>query len=101
MSRVSGKPYFVYVLWSERGRRFYIGISEDAPRRLHQHNHAPTGWTARFRPWALVHTERFDDYRAARSREIELKSQKAGWGFFRQTGLDPSLFVHRPTNSGS
>ena len=29
MSRVSGKAYFVYVLWSASGRKFYIGIRED------------------------------------------------------------------------
>jgi hypothetical protein len=26
MSRVSGKPYYVYVLWSPCARRFYIGL---------------------------------------------------------------------------
>jgi hypothetical protein len=34
ISRVSGKPYFLCVLWSASGRRFYIGISEKPPRRL-------------------------------------------------------------------
>lgn len=29
MSRVFGKPHFLYVLWSAGGRRFYIGVSED------------------------------------------------------------------------
>lgn len=29
MSRVSGKPYFVYVLWSPSGQVFYVEISED------------------------------------------------------------------------
>jgi hypothetical protein len=28
LSRVSGKPYFLYILWSVPGKRFYIGISE-------------------------------------------------------------------------
>jgi hypothetical protein len=38
MSRVSGKPYFLYVLWSCSGRCFYIGISEDPLTREEQHN---------------------------------------------------------------
>jgi hypothetical protein len=29
MSRVSGKAYFVYILWSPRARRFYTGLSEN------------------------------------------------------------------------
>ena len=33
MSRVSGKPYFVYALWSPSGRRFYIGISDNPSAR--------------------------------------------------------------------
>jgi putative endonuclease len=99
MSRVTGKPYFVYVLWSDQGRRFYIGISEDPQNRLLQHNQALTGWSARFRPWRLVLTEHFDNYRDARKREIELKSQKSGRGFFLRTGLDPARFRHRASIS--
>ena len=45
MSRVSGKPYFVYVLWSLSGHRFYIGISEDPRVRLLQHNSGVSTWT--------------------------------------------------------
>jgi putative endonuclease len=95
MSLVSGKPYFVYVLWSKRASRFYIGISESPDHRLQQHNQARTGWTSRFRPWVLVYSERLADYREARKREIELKSQKGGRGFFLLTGLDPARFRTR------
>ena len=93
MSRVTGKPYFVYVLWSASGRRFYIGISEAPDQRLHQHNSDDrAGWTARHRPWRLVHTERYDSYQEARIREGELKAQKGGAGFYAKTGLDPAAF---------
>ena len=90
-SRVSGKAYFLYVLWSETGRRFYIGISENTDQRLDQHNSGEFhGWTNRYRPWSLVHVERYETYRDARVRELELKAQKGGAGFFAKTGLDPS-----------
>jgi putative endonuclease len=93
MSRVSDKPYFVYVLWSSSGRRFYIGISEDPKHRLLQHNSSnPAAWSRRYRPWDLVHSERYPDYSSARRRELELKSQKGGNGFFVKTGLDPFQF---------
>ena len=69
MSRVTGKPYWVYVLWSVGLRRFYIGISDNPEHRLRQHNESGRGWTARGRPWMIVHTEFFPDYRTARSRE--------------------------------
>jgi predicted GIY-YIG superfamily endonuclease len=90
MSRVSGKPYFVYVLWSPSGHRFYTGISEDPQHRTDQHNQGISNWTARYRPWRLVYLEGFDDYTDARKRELQLKAQKPGQGFFRLAGLDPA-----------
>jgi hypothetical protein len=62
MSRVSGKPYCVYVLWSPAGRRFHIGLSEDPQKRLAQHNQGDRGWTARYAAWKLVYSERCEDY---------------------------------------
>jgi putative endonuclease len=95
MSRVSDKPYFVYVLWSVSGSCFYIGISEDPATREEQHNSGNfKSWTKRYRPWALVFSEPHPDYKSARKREIELKAQKSGKGFFAKTGLDPQRFGH-------
>jgi putative endonuclease len=93
MSRVSDKPYFVYVLWSPSARRFYVGISEEPTERLAQHNSSDlTKWTKRYRPWELVLTELYSNYGTARKRELELKKQKGGNGFFLKTGLDPLRF---------
>ena len=100
MSRVTGKPYFVYALWSEQARRFYVGISENPQWRLEQHNQGLTKWSSRFRPWTLVYEERYETYRLARTQELELKRQKGGQGFFRLTGLDSARFGSR-TASGS
>ena len=95
MSRVSGRSFYLYVLWSGSAKRFYIGISIDPQHRLLQHNQSTRGWTARYRPWHLVHQESYLDYASARKREIELKRQKGGDGFFRLTGLDPNQFMRR------
>ena len=93
MSESSANNYYVYVLWSDSGHRFYIGVSRDPKCRLDQHNSGNLrGWTKRYRPWTLVHTESFSTYRDARRRELELKAQKGGIGFFYKTGLDPSRF---------
>ena len=92
-SRVSNKPYFVYVLWSASGTRFYVGVSENPEGRLQQHNSGELrGWTKRYRPWEIVHKESFPTYGEARRRELLLKAQKAGAGFFAKTGLDPRRF---------
>ena len=92
MSRVSGKPYFLYVLWSPGARRFYIGVSEDPQQRLIQHNESKSQWTARHRPWELIHVERYENFTAARRRELLLKRQKSGQGLFQLTGLDARRF---------
>ncbi len=101
MSRVSGKPYFLYVLWSESVCKFYIGITEDPDARLIQHNSGVSKWTAKYRPWRLVHLEKFPTYAGAREREILLKKQKGGNGFYKLTGLDPSHFRSKAAPPGS
>ena len=101
MSRVSGKAYFVYVLWSASGRKFYIGISEDPAARLLQHNSGISRWTARHLPWEIVHVQRHENYSEARKRELLLKRQKGGMGFFTLTGIDPVRFAKQPGFSGS
>ena len=46
--------YFVYILQSQVTGQFYKGISNDLPRRLHEHNAGYEKATAPFRPWNLV-----------------------------------------------
>jgi putative endonuclease len=93
MSRVRDKPYFLYVLWSSDSNRFYIGITESIEQRLHQHNSGQfPGWTKRYQGWTLVHSERYNSYTEARRRELDLKRQKGGEGFYAKTGLDPGKF---------
>ena len=88
MSRVSGKLYFAYVLWSASRQRFYIGISENPTHRVEQHNAGKSKWTAKYGQWKLVHVEQFTDYSGARKREIEWKKQKGGKGFYKLIGRD-------------
>ena len=99
MSRVSGKAYYVYALWSPRDRCFYIGLSENPQKRLAPHNQSGRGWTARHAPWQLVYSECCENYSLAKRREFQLKAQKHGDGFWTVTGLDPSQFS--PSSLGS
>ena len=99
MSRVSGKAYYVCVLWSPRARRFYIGLSENPQQRLAQHNEGARGRTAGHAPWQLVYSEHYENYSLAKRHEARLKAQKHGDGFWTLTGLDPSRFS--PSSLGS
>jgi len=101
MSRVSNKPYFVYVVWTDSPRRFYIGISENLAHRLEQHNAGISKWTSKFGPWRLVHAEQFTGYSGARKRELELKKQKGGDGFYKLIGRTFDDLTQRQEQSDS
>jgi len=60
-------------------------MTNDVERRLYDHNDRPDhhGWTKRYRPWELVHTEYFNLKADARNREKELKSAQ-GRKFIRE-----------------
>jgi len=63
-------PYFAYVLWSSKARRFYIGISEDIDHRLAQHNNGESKWTKRYAgSWRFVWQREFPTLDEARTFE--------------------------------
>ncbi|MCW1949266.1 MAG: GIY-YIG nuclease family protein [Candidatus Shapirobacteria bacterium] len=73
----AGPSYFfmeLYILKSENFDRYYVGISANAQKRITEHNLGKTKSTKAHRPWKLIYTEQYPDYRLAREREKYLKS---------------------------
>ena len=67
--------YCVYVLYSERFEKIYIGYTSDLDARLISHNvMAKKGYTVRYRPWKVIHTENLSTKKEALVRERQLKS---------------------------
>ena len=66
--------YWVYVLRSVSGRRRYVGQTDDLERRLARHNAGLVFATAPYRPWRLLHAERWGTRAEAMRRERLLKS---------------------------
>jgi putative endonuclease len=66
-------PY-VYVLWSEKLRKRYVGCTGNLGKRLNEHNAGRTPFTSRGIPWALIHSEMIETLGEARKREQFLKS---------------------------
>ena len=67
--------YWVYVLFSEKYNKIYIGYTSDLENRIISHNELATkGWTIKFRPWKLIYSEYFNDKLLAMKREKELKT---------------------------
>ena len=67
--------FTVYVLYSRQYNKIYIGYSSDFQTRFKYHNElAKKGWTIRYRPWVVAHTEEFSNKQQAMKREKQLKS---------------------------
>ena len=66
--------YWVYVLRSERVARRYVGQTDNLEARLNRHHSGLVFATAPYRPWRLIHSERFDSRSEAMRRERFLKS---------------------------
>jgi putative endonuclease len=67
--------HHVYVLYSLKYDKIYIGESSNLGDRFISHNlDTNKGWTSRYRPWVLVYAEKCEDKSAALKREKELKS---------------------------
>ncbi|MFA6260587.1 MAG: GIY-YIG nuclease family protein [Bacteroidia bacterium] len=69
--------FTVYVLYSDAFNKIYIGFTSDLTNRMLSHNQLATkGYTIKYRPWRVIHTETFASKVEAMKREKELKSAK-------------------------
>ena len=68
--------FAVYLIYSEKIDKYYIGFSSNVADRLCKHNRNSAGFSAIGRPWILVYTEFFDNKKDAMRRESQLKKWK-------------------------
>lgn len=68
--------YAVYILYSSRLDRYYIGSTADVAGRLRRHNSNSQGFTRAGRPWKLVFSEAYENKSYAEAREKQLKRWK-------------------------
>ena len=61
--------YTVSILHSPEHDKIYIGFTSNLEAKLSSHNEIGTkGWTIKFRPWELLHTEEFPTRTVAMER---------------------------------
>ena len=65
---------FVYVLYSKKRHKSYVGCSHDVDARLAEHNAGKVRSTRGGAPWIVVYTEKSNDYSDARKRKSYYKS---------------------------
>ncbi len=68
--------YYVYVLFSDKLRKKYIGYTDNVNARIAEHNHGKVPFTSRGVPWKLVYYEAFKNKKDAIAEEKFLKSGK-------------------------
>ena len=71
--------YYIYILYSEKYDKYYVGLTNDLERRLDEHNSGlKSNFTSKYRPWKLIKAfEVGDSLGLARKIENFIKRQKS------------------------
>ena len=69
--------FIVYILQSEKTKKYYIGSSQDLKNRLNEHNSGETKSIKSGIPWNIVHFEEFNTRSEAIKKEKQIKSRGA------------------------
>ena len=65
---------YLYVIKSDANGDLYVGICKEISKRLQDHQSGKNRYTKGLRPWRLVHSEEFPDWKEARQQEKYYKS---------------------------
>jgi len=66
----------VYILFSEKLKKFYVGHTNDLLRRLFEHNSGHSNFTRKGMPWILIHD--FECKNRTEAIILEKKIKKRG-----------------------
>jgi putative endonuclease len=68
---------WVYILYSKKIDKYYVGACTDLDRRFYEHNLGHSKFTSTGIPWELVYTEEWEDLVLAKQRELKIKKMKS------------------------
>ena len=68
--------YYVYIIFSEKLKKKYIGSTSNLKARFKEHNSGESIYTAKGIPWKLIYYEAFSSKKDAIREEKFLKSGK-------------------------
>ncbi len=71
--------FYIYVLQSQKNKRFYIGFTDNLKKRIEKHNRGEVYWTKRHIPWKLMYFEGYRSKIDALNREKNLKHFAKGF----------------------
>ena len=67
----------LYILFSNKINKYYVGSTNDLERRLYEHNIGHSVFTKTGIPWSLVFSKSFDSLESARHEERRIKKCKS------------------------
>ena len=67
--------FFVYILWSDRLKKYYVGSTNNLNSRLDRHNKGQSKFTSKGVPWALIWNCSFTSRKEAFNLESKIKSR--------------------------
>ncbi len=68
--------WYVYILYSQKLEKKYIGFTKNLKNRLDEHNSGKSNFTSKGGKWKLIYYEVFLSEKDAREEEIFLKNGK-------------------------
>ncbi|MCK4357141.1 MAG: GIY-YIG nuclease family protein [Candidatus Cloacimonetes bacterium] len=69
--------YFIYILYSEKKDKYYVGHTNNLTLRLKRHNSGRNKSTKSGVPWEMVYFEEYETKSEAMKRENKIKKQKS------------------------
>ena len=76
--------YAVYILYSYKFNKSYVGFTSNLIGRFKSHNELGADFTKRYRPWIVIYCEYFEDKKEAVKRE---KYYKGGKGYYERNEI--------------
>ena len=69
--------FFVYIIYSAKLDRYYVGYTSDIQIRISQHNSGLSSYTSTATDWKVLYTEQYLSRDEAHKRELSIKRKKS------------------------
>jgi len=67
--------FYVYIIKSEKTRKYYVGSTNNLNKRIEEHNTGKSKYTSKGIPWDLIYYEIYLTRTLAMKKEKEIKSR--------------------------
>ena len=74
---MENSKFYVYILYSVKVDKFYIGYTSNLEERIIRHNQKSKGFTGQLNDWELKYQEVFSSKHEAITREKQIKKWKS------------------------